>query len=141
MAQVTSRYFATMLLCACAALSLAGCRAKPSTVVSLPGPTPEVVYIVESWEETGAISSDFSRVSISFTHGGDTDGKMFLDGPYLKITDVRSSGRNDATVCLSEGRINSFKEKLVLSAGGATYRIKNKVNFHCSASRLSPQAH
>ena len=140
MAQIGCRYFLTLLLCVCAALSLAGCRAEPTTVVSFPGPSPEVVYVVETWEESGPISSDFTRMSISFTHGGATDKQKFLDGPYLKVTGVRSSGLNDATVCLSEGRMNSFKDKLVLTAGGTTYRIRNKVDFHCSASQLSARA-
>lgn len=115
---------------------LAGCRAKPTTVVSFPGPSPDLVYVVETWEESGAVSSDFTRVSVSFTHGGDTDRQMFLDGPYLKITGVRSRGHNDVTVCLSEGRINSFKDKIILRAGGTSYEIKNKIDFRCPVAKF-----
>ena len=111
--------------------SLPGCRVKPSKVITFHGPSPEVFYTVEVWEDSGAMSSDFTRVFAHFEHNHKSDKVMFLDGAYLIVGDVRWNGKNDATVCLSGGRVNSFNESISLRAGGSTYDIRNRVDQNC----------
>lgn len=121
----------TALAILAALQTVAGCRAEPTRVEKFPGPSSEVFYTAEVWEESGAISSDFTRVSANFRHNGQTDKQTFLDGPYLKVAAVRWIGENDATVCISEGRVNSFKDRIILHAGGASYAIRNAVEHFC----------
>ena len=110
----------------------AGCHSQPTNVVRFSGPSAGIVYTIATWEESGAISSDFTRVSVAFTHEGQTDKQTFLDGPYLHVTDVRWNGPDQAIICLSEGRVNSFRKKVSLHAGAASYTITNTIDYHCS---------
>jgi hypothetical protein len=125
----TSIHFHACLLL----ILLVGCRANPTRILTFPSPSPEVTYTVEAWEDKGAISSDFTRVFANFDHDGKHDRIMFLDGAYLKISGVRWNGRNEATICIAEGRVNSFQEDISLSAGGAIYKIRNRIDENCHA--------
>jgi hypothetical protein len=49
-------------------LSIAGCSKPPTKATEFRGPA-NVVYTVETWEDTGAISSDFARVYAGFGGG------------------------------------------------------------------------
>jgi len=108
-----------------------GCKMKPTKVTRFSGPSTEVFYTVETWEDNGAISSDFTRVFAHFEHNGKSDKVMFLDGAYLALSSVRWSGKDEATICISEGRVNSFKDTLTLKAGGESYSIRNRLDPAC----------
>jgi hypothetical protein len=108
-----------------------GCKMKPTKVTEIPGPSPEVFFTVEVWEDSGAVSSDFTRVFAHFDHEGKRDRVMFLDGPYLELSSVRWNSKNEVTLCISGGRVNSFKENVSLHAGDATYEIRNHLDPGC----------
>jgi hypothetical protein len=111
-------------------LLLLGWRAKPTKVVNFPGPSPEVFYTAEVWEDNGAMSSDSTRVFAHLNHDGRTDKQVFLDGPYLAVSGVKWNGSH-ATVCLSEGRVKSFHREISLHAAGETYEIRNQIDQNC----------
>jgi hypothetical protein len=111
--------------------TLPGRRAKPARIFKFAGPSSEVFYTVEVWEDNGAISSDFTKVFAHLEHNGNSDKVLFLDGAYLAVAAVRWNGRNEATICLSEGSVNSFRQDISLRAGGETYEIRNHVHQNC----------
>lgn len=108
-----------------------GCKMKPTKVTRFPGPSSAVFYTVEVWQDSGAVSSDFTRVFAHFDYNGKSDKVMFLDGPYLTLSSVRWNGKNEAIICISEGRVNSYMENVSLHAGGATYEVKNHLDPGC----------
>jgi hypothetical protein len=125
---MTKRIHRAFLACLIFAL---GCQSRPTRVVRFDSPSPHLFYTVEIWEQSGAISSDFTRVFAHFDHDGHSDKVMFLDGAYLQLKSVRWAGENEATICISEGRINSFNETLTLKAGGISHTVRNFLDPQC----------
>lgn len=111
--------------------SVIGCRSRPTRVVRFNGPSPNLFYTVEAWEQGGAISSDFTRVFAHFEQNGKSDRVMFLDGAYLQLSSVRWTGANEATICIAEGRVNSFKETVTLKADGVSHAVRNLLDPKC----------
>jgi hypothetical protein len=121
-------------------LSILGCSKPPTKVAEFRGPA-NVVYTVETWEDAGGISSDFTRVYAGFGGGTRRGRVLVMDGAYLQIPNIVWSGQNDVTICMAGGRVNSFKSSTTLKASGSLIELKNHLGEHCdSSSTTSPNA-
>jgi len=68
-------------------LFLVGCSVPPTKVIIFRGPH-DVAYSVETWEDNGAISSDFTRVFAQVEGSGSRSKVLVMDGAYLVIPRV-----------------------------------------------------
>lgn len=121
-------------------LSLLGCSKPPTKVAEFRGPA-NVIYTVETWEDAGGISSDFTRVYAGIDGGGRRSRTLVMDGAYLNIPHIVWSGQNDVTICIAGGRVNSFQSSTTLKASGSPMELRNHLDEHCdSTSTTSPNA-
>jgi len=111
-------------------LSILGCSKPPTKATEFRGPA-NVVYTVETWEDAGAISSDFTRVYAGFGGGRGRDRSLVMDGAYLEIPHIVWSGQNDVTICIADGRVNSFQSSTTLHASGSPIKLRNHLDEHC----------
>lgn len=112
-------------------LLLSGCRQKPAHIVRFAGPTPEIFYTFETWEGQGPLAADFTRVFAHFAKNAAEDHTVVLDGAYLTIPDIRWNGQHDVIICLTKGRTNTFRNDVVLNAGGESLEIRNHLDEGC----------
>ena len=109
-----------------------GCGVKPTKIFIFKETSNEVFYSVEVWEESGAISSDFTRVFANVNTDGKIDKQLVLDGPYLLVKRIKWDGKRGNVLCLSEGRVNSFRKEVTLNADGKAYVVRTFLDYNCS---------
>ena len=121
--------------CFLAALSLltafiSGC-AKPDKVITIKSPTDGMFYTVETFNGSGPVDPDFTRVYAHLEHSGKSDKKLVMDGGYLDISQITWVGSHYVTLCMKSGVTNSFRSEVTLISGDTSETIHNHLQEHC----------
>jgi len=96
---------------------------------------------VETFDGSGPVDPDYTRVYAHFRHDGKTDKQLVMDGGYLDISQITWAGSHDATLCMRSGTPKSFHSEVTLTSKGASETIHNHIDEHCdSTSTTSPNA-
>ena len=111
-----------------------GCKSPPNHVETFRGPQ-DVVYTVETWEQYGAPSSDFTRVFAAYDGSKPSEKHLVMDGAYLLIHRIIWNSDDDVTICLSGGRVNSFRTLAILQRPQSPLVIYNHIDEHCPRER------
>jgi hypothetical protein len=121
---------------------VSGC-AKPDSVITIKSPTQGVFYTVETFKTSGP-TSDTTRVYAHFERNGKDKKLLVLDGGNLTVAKIIWNDPNDATLCLSGGITETFRNQVTLIVGDApddSETINNHLQEHCdSTSTISPNA-
>jgi hypothetical protein len=111
---------------------LSGC-AKPNRVTTFKSPVDGVFYTVETYNGSGPVDPDFTRVYAHLERAGESVKKLVLDGSYLDIPQIKWADSHDVTVCMKSGVTNTFHSEVTLTSGGATETIHNRLDELCNA--------
>jgi hypothetical protein len=122
------------------AILLSGC-AKPDHVSTSKSPIDGLFYTVETFNGSGPVDPDYTRVYAHLQRDGKSDKQLVMDGGYLDISKITWAGSHDAILCLKSGVTKSFRSEVTLGSGSASETIRNHINEHCdSTSTISPNA-
>ena len=94
-------------------------------------PAPGVYFTVETFYGHGPADADFTWVYANFEHNGASAKVLVLTGAYLEVSKIVWGAPLDATLCLKTGTTNSFRNEVVLEAGGASVTIHSHLQEHC----------
>ena len=111
---------------------VSGCS-KADHVTTIKSPIDGVFYTVETFNGSGPVDPDFTRVYAHLVRSGKSDKKLVMDGGYVDISQITWVGPHDVALCMESGVTNSFRSEVTLVAGGSSETIHNHLQEHCNA--------
>ena len=125
--------YAVMLLFCLATCLVLACS-KPDHVAVFNSPFNEVFYTVETFNGSGPVDPDFTRVYAHLKRDGKSDKKLVMDGGYLDISKIGWTGPDDVSLCMKSGVTNSFHSEVTLVIDDKSETIRNHLQENCTAT-------